>query len=207
MKRGRNPKQETGFLSPRIGLSTGEMSSGRLDASHIGAQFVTLGKTLDCLDRFGHRGLFGIKDAAGAGRAQLTAANDCDDCLNPGITVSPDPEADDVLGAGDFTGASHEFAVLDRAHWEAPLGVPEAYNAGCEDRSADLTEVALAAPEPFSIQTEASPLTSHSCVDLAQACGRTVRLWEARALALHHLAAGHMDAALRVMGHANGGAR
>lgn len=45
----------------------------------------------------------------------------------------------------------------------------------------------------------AHDLASLSGVDLAKASPATVRLWEARGLALHHLAAGAMAEALKVM--------
>lgn len=199
MKPGRNRKRGTGVPALSADLLAADTSSGRLDGSHIGAAFITPDKTFDCLDRFSHRGLFGIKDAARGGRMQLLVVNDCDDCLDPGVTLSPDPEADDVLSAGGFTGAGDKFVGVDRAHLEAPLGVPEAYIARCEGRSSHLAGVTPEAAEPFSIPKGAFELAALSCVDLAKACSRTVRLWEARALAVYHLAAGDMDEALRVM--------
>lgn len=199
MKLGRYRKQGSGFPAPGADLFADGTASVRLGNSHIRVQSITPGQAFDCLDRLGHRGLFGIKDAAGDGRMQLLVANDCDDSFDPGVTISPDPEANDVLGAGDFTVASHKVVGFDRAHLEAPLGVPEAYNAGCDDRCADPTGVELAAAEPFTIPAAALELAALSCVDLAKASGRTVRLWEARALALHHLAAGDMAEALKVM--------
>lgn len=138
---------------------------------------------------------------------QLLVANDCDDSFDPGVTGSPDAEANDVLGAGDFTVASHKVVGFDMAHLEAPLGVPEAYNARCEDRCAGPVGVDPAAAEPFSITTVAFELAALSCVDLAKACSRTMRLWDARALALHHLADGHIDKTLKVKAAAQGGGR
>ncbi|WP_314102704.1 hypothetical protein [uncultured Stenotrophomonas sp.] len=41
-------------------------------------------------------------------------------------------------------------------------------------------------------------------VELVKAVPATVRLWQARGLALHHLAAGDMDEALKVMAAARG---
>lgn len=49
-------------------------------------------------------------------------------------------------------------------------------------------------------------LASMSGVDLQSAGPATVRAWEARGLALHHLAAGDMAEALKVMAHAAGSA-
>jgi len=49
-------------------------------------------------------------------------------------------------------------------------------------------------------------LASMSGVDQQSAGPATVRAWEARGLALHHLAAGDMAEALKVMAHAAGGA-
>lgn len=43
-------------------------------------------------------------------------------------------------------------------------------------------------------------LASMSGVDLQSAGAATIRAWEARGLALHHLAAGDMAEALKVMG-------
>jgi len=199
VKPGRNRKRGTGVPALGADLLAAETSSGRLDGSHIGVTFITLDKTFDSLDRFSHRGLFGIKDAVGGGRLQLLVVNDRDDCLDPGVTLSPDPEADDVLSAGGFTGAGDKFVGFDRAHLEAPLGVPEAYIARCEGRSSRLAGVTPGAAEPCSIPKAAFELAALSCVDLAEACSRTVRLWEARALGLYHLAAGDMDEALKVM--------
>jgi len=45
----------------------------------------------------------------------------------------------------------------------------------------------------------ACELAALSSVDLAKACSRTIGLWQARALALHHLAEGDMDEAVKVM--------
>lgn len=45
----------------------------------------------------------------------------------------------------------------------------------------------------------AHDLASMEGVDLSKASPATVRLWEARGMALHHIAAGHMDEALTVM--------
>lgn len=53
----------------------------------------------------------------------------------------------------------------------------------------------------------AHDLASLSGVDLTSARPATVRLWEARGLALHHLARGDMDEAMKVMSRAQGGTR
>jgi hypothetical protein len=53
----------------------------------------------------------------------------------------------------------------------------------------------------------AHDLASMEGVDLAKASPAVVRLWEARGVALHHLAGGDMDEALKVMARAQGGAR
>ncbi|AYZ71318.1 TPA: hypothetical protein UL918_000009 [Stenotrophomonas maltophilia] len=50
-------------------------------------------------------------------------------------------------------------------------------------------------------------LASMSGVDLSEARPATVRVWEARGLALQALARGDMAEAQRVMAHATGGAR
>ncbi|WP_426805331.1 hypothetical protein [Stenotrophomonas sp. SrG] len=50
-----------------------------------------------------------------------------------------------------------------------------------------------------TVERTAHDLAGMSGVDLAQEGPATVRLWEARGLALHHLAAGDMDEALKVM--------
>lgn len=53
----------------------------------------------------------------------------------------------------------------------------------------------------------AHDLASMEGVDLAKASPAVVRLWEARGLALHHLAEGDRDEAVKVMVRAQGGAR
>ncbi|WP_102945267.1 hypothetical protein [Stenotrophomonas sp. VV52] len=58
-----------------------------------------------------------------------------------------------------------------------------------------------------AVQRTAHDLASMEGVDLAKARPAVVRLWEARGLALHHLSAGDMAEALKVMAHATGGAR
>ncbi|MBH1835514.1 hypothetical protein I5T88_06450 [Stenotrophomonas maltophilia] len=50
-------------------------------------------------------------------------------------------------------------------------------------------------------------LASLSGVDLSEARPATVRVWEARGLAMQALARGDMAEAQRVMAHATGGAR
>lgn len=50
-----------------------------------------------------------------------------------------------------------------------------------------------------AIQSTGHDLASMSGVDLQSAGPATVRAWEARGLALHHLAAGDMSEALKVM--------
>lgn len=50
-----------------------------------------------------------------------------------------------------------------------------------------------------TVERTAHDLASMQGVHLANARPETVRLWEARGLALHHLAAGDMDEALKVM--------
>ena len=52
----------------------------------------------------------------------------------------------------------------------------------------------------------AHDLASMEGVNLAETSPAVVRLWEARALALHHLADGDMAEALKVMALAKGGA-
>jgi hypothetical protein len=51
-----------------------------------------------------------------------------------------------------------------------------------------------------AIQRTGHELASISGIDLQSAGPATVRAWEARGLALHHLAAGDMAEALKVMG-------
>jgi len=55
-----------------------------------------------------------------------------------------------------------------------------------------------------AIERTSHDLAGMSGVDLAQASPAAVRLWEARGLALHRLAAGDMDEALKVMAAARG---
>ncbi|WP_282259595.1 hypothetical protein [Stenotrophomonas sp. PS02301] len=50
-----------------------------------------------------------------------------------------------------------------------------------------------------ALRRAALELAGMSGVDLAKAGPKTVRLWQARGLALHHLAAGDMDEAVKVM--------
>lgn len=50
-----------------------------------------------------------------------------------------------------------------------------------------------------AVARTAHDLASMEDVDLAKASPAVVRLWEARGLALHHLAEGDMDEALKVM--------
>jgi len=50
-----------------------------------------------------------------------------------------------------------------------------------------------------AVERTAHDLAGMSGVDLAKASPTTVRLWEARDLALHHVAEGDMDEALKVM--------
>jgi len=57
-----------------------------------------------------------------------------------------------------------------------------------------------------AVARTAHDLASMEGVDLAKAQPAVVRLWEARGLALQHLAAGDMDEALKVMAHAGGAA-
>lgn len=56
-----------------------------------------------------------------------------------------------------------------------------------------------------AVERTAHDLAGMSGVDLADARPAAVRLWQARGLALHRLAAGDMDEALKVMAHATGG--
>lgn len=58
-----------------------------------------------------------------------------------------------------------------------------------------------------AVKRTANDLAGMSGVDLQSAGPATVRAWEARGLALHHLAAGDMAEALKVMAYAQGGAR
>lgn len=58
-----------------------------------------------------------------------------------------------------------------------------------------------------TVERTAHDLASMSGVDLAKARLTTVRQWGARGLALHHLAAGDMEQALKVMAAANAGGR
>lgn len=55
-----------------------------------------------------------------------------------------------------------------------------------------------------AVSRTAHDLASMKGVDLVQASPAVVRLWEARGLALHHLAEGSMDEALKVMAAATG---
>ena len=50
-----------------------------------------------------------------------------------------------------------------------------------------------------ALKRAAHDLAGMSGVDLAKAGPKTVRLWQARGLGLHHLAAGDMAEALKVM--------
>ncbi len=55
-----------------------------------------------------------------------------------------------------------------------------------------------------AVQRTGHDLASMSGVDLQSAGPAAVRAWEARGLALHHLAAGDMAEAEKIMAHAGG---
>lgn len=55
-----------------------------------------------------------------------------------------------------------------------------------------------------AVARTAHDLASMEGVDLTKARPAVVHLWEARGLALHHLAAGDMDEAKKIMAHAGG---